>query len=132
MVVSVLLVRKLLFFLNKYLIHQLHFVWPVNSFKWILVIFFHLGFLSRLFTNHRAAVEREGYLFNSSLTLPPASLTLRHHPGNYCWELTSAHSYQTLLEPGTVCFWLQVVNHSLRVSVTLFRYQKSFRIGQKI
>ena len=33
-----------------------------------------------------------GHFFNSSLPLPPASQTLRHWPGDYCWELTSAHS----------------------------------------
>ena len=37
---------------------------------------------------------RGGYLFNSSLPLPPASQTLRYQPGDYCRELTSAHSQQ--------------------------------------
>ena len=40
--------------------------------------FFYLGFLSRTFTIHRTAGEGGGYLFNSSLPLPPASRTLRH------------------------------------------------------
>ena len=40
--------------------------------------FFYLGFLSRTFTIHRTAGEGGGYLFNSSLPLPPASQTLRH------------------------------------------------------
>ena len=35
-----------------------------------------------------------GYFFNPSLPLPPASQTLRHWPGDCCWELTSAHSWQ--------------------------------------
>ena len=56
--------------------------------------FSYLGFLSRTFTIHRTAGEGGGYLFNSSLPLPPASQTLRHQPGDYCKELTSAHSWQ--------------------------------------
>ena len=32
------------------------------------------------------------YIQDSSLPLPPASQTLRHQPGNYCIELTSAQS----------------------------------------
>ena len=40
--------------------------------------FFYLGFLSRTFTIHGTAGEGGGYLFNSSLPLPPASQTLRH------------------------------------------------------
>ena len=55
---------------------------------------FYMGCLSRTFTIHRTAREGGGYLFNSSLPLPPASQTLRHQHGNYCRELTSAHSYQ--------------------------------------
>ena len=35
-----------------------------------------------------------GYLFNSSLPLPPASHTLTQQPGDYYRELTSAHSQQ--------------------------------------
>ena len=42
-------------------------------------IFFYLGFLSRSFTNHRSTREKEGYLFNSSLLLLPATQTLRHY-----------------------------------------------------
>ena len=55
---------------------------------------FYLGFLSRIFTNHRTAGEGGGHFFNSSLPLPPASQTLRHQLGDYCIELTSAHSQQ--------------------------------------
>ena len=39
--------------------------------------FFYLGFLSRTFTIHRTAGEGGGYLFNSSLPLPPTSETLK-------------------------------------------------------
>ena len=42
-------------------------------------------------TNDRTAGEGRGHFFNSSLPLPPASQTLRHYPGDYCRELTSAH-----------------------------------------
>ena len=45
---------------------------------WEQTIFFYLGFLSRTFTIHGTAGEGEGYLFNSSLPLPPASQILRH------------------------------------------------------
>ena len=43
-----------------------------------IFFFFYLGFLSRTFTIHGTAGEGGGYLFNSSLPLPPASQTLRH------------------------------------------------------
>ena len=46
--------------------------------KFINVFFFYLGFLSRTFTIHGTAGEGGGYLFSSSLPLPPASQTLRH------------------------------------------------------
>ena len=49
-------------------------------------------FLSRTLMIHRAAGEEGDYLFNSSLPLQPDSQTPRHQPGNYCRELTSAHS----------------------------------------
>ena len=41
----------------------------------VCVLFFFLGFLSRTFTFHRTAGKGEGYLFNSSVLLPPASRT---------------------------------------------------------
>ena len=40
--------------------------------------FLYLGFLSRTFTIHRTAGEVGGYIFKSSLPLPPASQTLIH------------------------------------------------------
>ena len=43
-----------------------------------IYIYIYLGFLSRIFTNHRTAGEGEGHFFNSSLPLLPASQTLRH------------------------------------------------------
>ena len=56
-----------------------------------IYMFFYEGFFSRTFTNRRTAGEREGHFFNSSLPLPPTSQTLRHYPGDYCRELTSAY-----------------------------------------
>ena len=56
--------------------------------------FFNLGFLLRTFTNNRTASEGGGHFLNSSIPLPPASQTLRHQPGYYCRELTSALSQQ--------------------------------------
>ena len=44
----------------------------------VVVFFLYLGFLSRTFMIHGTAGEQGGYLFNSSLPLPPASQTLRH------------------------------------------------------
>ena len=50
------------------------------------------GFFLQTFLLHRIAGEGEGYPFNISLPLPPASQTLRHYLGDYCRELTSTHS----------------------------------------
>ena len=63
-------------------------------FLFVLSFFFYLSFVSRTFTNHWTAREGGGHSINSSLPLPPASQTLRHQPGDYCRELTSAHSQQ--------------------------------------
>ena len=46
--------------------------------RYFFFFFFYLGFLSRIFTIHGTAGEGGGYLFNSSLPLPPASQALRH------------------------------------------------------
>ena len=43
-----------------------------------LFLFFYLALLSPTFTNYRTAGEGGGHFFNSSLSLPPASQTLRH------------------------------------------------------
>ena len=56
--------------------------------------FFYLSFLSRTFINHRTVGEGGGNFFISSRLFPPASQTLGHQPGDYCRELTSAHSQQ--------------------------------------
>ena len=63
--------------------------------------FFYLGFLSRLFTNHRTAGEGRGHFFNSSLPLSPALLS------DYCRELTSAYTWQ----PGSNREPLVTTNH---------------------
>ena len=67
-----------------------HFSWSV----YFLSFSFYLGFLSRTFKIHRTAGKWVGYLFNFSLPLPPTLQALRRQPGNYCRELTSAHSQQ--------------------------------------
>ena len=64
----------------------------VFQFTILVNFFFYLGFLSRTFTNHRTVGEGRGHYFNSSLPLQSASQKLRHQPGDYCRELTSAHS----------------------------------------
>ena len=56
--------------------------------------FFYLGFLSQAFTNHRTAGKGGGHFCNSSLALLLPSETLRHQPGDYCRELTSARTQQ--------------------------------------
>ena len=63
--------------------------------EFFLLFFFYLGFFSRTFKIHRTAGEGEGYFFKSPLALPPASQTLIHQLGDYCRELTSAHSQQS-------------------------------------
>ena len=57
-------------------------------------VFFLSGFSFTNIHYHRTAGERGGYLFNSSLPLPLASQALRHQPGDYCRQRTSAHSQQ--------------------------------------
>ena len=42
-------------------------------FIYIYIYFLYLGFLSRIFTNHRTAGEGGGHFFNCSLQLPPAA-----------------------------------------------------------
>ena len=51
-----------------------------------------------------------GYFFNSSLPLPAASQTLRHQPGDYYRELTSAHGQQpdSNREPNSLFFYSTV------------------------
>ena len=49
-----------------------------HDYIYIYIYIFYLGFLSRTFTIHGTAGEGGGYLFNSSLPLPPASQALRH------------------------------------------------------
>ena len=56
-------------------IYAIYFTPPNKRF---FFFFLYLGFLSRTFTIHGTAGEGGGYLFNSSLPLPPASQALRH------------------------------------------------------
>ena len=57
--------------------------------------FFWSRFSFTIIHDHRIVEKGGGYFFNSSLALPLASQTLRHWPGSYCREVTSAHSYHT-------------------------------------
>ena len=45
---------------------------------YLFIYFLYLGFLSKIFTNHRPAREGTGHFFNSSVPLPTTSQTLRH------------------------------------------------------
>ena len=58
--------------------------------------FFHFFYIWVFFYEHSriTGLQGKGHFFNSSLQLPPASQTPRHQPGDYCRELTSAHSQQ--------------------------------------
>ena len=75
--------------------HTFPITWIISPLFSYCIFFFYVGFLSQIFTNHRTAWEGGGHLFNSSLLLLPDSQTLRHYLGNYCRELTSAHSQQS-------------------------------------
>ena len=86
------------------------YIWLVETENFFIFYFiFNLGFFSRTFTIYRTTGEG-GYVVNFSLPLPSASRTLRHYPGNYCRELTSAHSQQ----PDTFGFRAQVVHHKAK------------------
>ena len=63
---------------------------------YFLFIFFSIWFFYHVytFTIHRTAWKGGGYLFKSSSPLPTTTQARRHQPGNYCRELTSAHSQQ--------------------------------------
>ena len=56
----------------------------------VKVVFFYPFVFSGTFTIHRTTGEEGGHFFNFPLPLPPVSQTLRHQPGHYCRELTSA------------------------------------------
>ena len=68
-----------------------------------------LVFLSRTFSIHWTAEEGERYLFNSSLPLPLATETLRHQPGDYCRNLTSAHSQQPGSNRNFICTYVILI-----------------------
>ena len=70
--------------------------------------FFYLCFLSRTFTINRTARERGGYIFNSSLPLPPASQALRHQPGINWRGLTS---YIVSSRTQTENLWFSSISH---------------------
>ena len=64
--------------------------------------FFYLGFLSRLFTNHRTAVEGRRHFFNSSLSLSPTLLS--------SWAITAESSplHVAGSRTRTVNLWLRL------------------------
>ena len=57
-----------------------------------IIFFFYLAFLSRTFIHESQGCRGRGRAFFKLLTT--TSLALGHYPGNYCRELTSAHSLQ--------------------------------------
>ena len=76
---------------EKYCVHLRLTQRSINDIFTNAFFYMYFGFLTRTFTIRRTTGEG-GYFSNSSLPLPPASQTLRHYPGDYCRELTSAHS----------------------------------------
>ena len=66
----------------------------------VCVFFFFLVFFPRTFTIHRTAGKGEGYLFNSSLLLPPASRT---RTGNLWFPSASVSFHLYVIE--TVQNW---------------------------
>ena len=71
---------------------------PLNTSQRFFFLFLFLFYLRLSFTNIHESNDcrgRGGHFFNSSLPLPLASQTLRHQPGDYCTELTYAHSQQS-------------------------------------
>ena len=58
----------------------------------LICFFFNHSSLLRTFMVHRTLVKGIGYFLNSSLSVPIASQRLRHYPGDYCSEHTSAHN----------------------------------------
>ena len=67
----------------------------IVSFKICEDNFLSFFFLSAFFSNIQDSQDSTGrgqVSINSSLPLLPTSQTFRHQPGNYCRELTSAHS----------------------------------------
>ena len=102
--------------------------WHYEYEKTEILFFFYLGFLSRTFTNHRTTGEGGGHFFNSSLPLPPASQTFRHQPGDYCRELTSAHSYQPDSSREPLVSWRKLLTTKLRA----LEFLDQTKLGQEI
>ena len=71
-----------------------HFHSQCGKFVQRLQLFFSLWVFFREHLRFTGQQEKGVFLFNSSPPLPPASQTLRHQPGDYCREITSAHSQQ--------------------------------------
>ena len=58
------------------------------------LFFFYVGFLSHTFTNHRTVGKEKGISFTPDYHLHPFHRHLDISWGDYCRELTSAHSHQ--------------------------------------
>ena len=93
----------------------------------LLFFFFYVGFFSQTFTNHRIAGEMEEHFFKSSLPLPPASQTLKHQLGDYCRELTSAHSQQPGSNREPLVFERKLLTTKLRALRATMMMEKSFK-----
>ena len=89
------------------------------------LFFFYLGFLSRTFTIYRTARKGGGYFCNSSLPLLSGSQTLLNQLGNYCRELTSAHSQQLDINWEHLIFGCKLLTTKLR-TLSYLKKQGSF------
>ena len=94
----------------------------------IIIFFFHLGFLSQPFTNHRTARERGGHFFNSSLPLPTASTsTTTTSAPHYLFHLITFHRNQSIELLCTSIDWFLYDRDFLHERVNL-RFTDDFAI----
>ena len=102
-------------------------IWLIICLELILIIlFFDLGILSQTFTIHRTAGQWKIYLFNSSVPLSPASQTLRHQPGSYCREHTSAHSQPPYSNQKPLISELKLITTKLHALTLIYSFYKLF------
>ena len=102
-------------------------IWLIICLELILIIlFFDLGILSQTFTIHRTAGQWKIYLFNSSVPLSPASQTLRHQPGSYCREHTSAHSQQPYTNQKPLISELKLITTKLHALTLIYSFYELF------
>lgn len=77
--------------------------------KQMFNFFFHLVFLSRIFSIHMAAGEGGGYFFHSFLSLLPAPQTDINRAINA--ENSPLHTASSRARPGIFAFWAQLAKH---------------------